>query len=158
MEDGDGSCVSGELCCCCCCCELAAMDSEASLCCRSIEYVSIAGQVCGVGGCDVGKLEPPALRVPASPRGKFQWNASRSNRKSGWIVCVVASGWATGRTAAAARSVNSVGSDVDVEGDRHESHVVSSCAGGRRNLNTTAGRDTGLLYSRRFLSGGGGWI
>ena len=70
----------------------------------------------------------------------------------------MASGWATGRTAAAARSVNSVGSDFDVEGDRHESHVVSSCAGGRRNLNTTAGRDTGLLYSRRFLSGGGGWI
>ena len=134
------------------------MDSEASLYCRSITYVSIAGQVCGVGGCDVGKLEPPALRVPASPRGKFQWNASRSNRKSGWIVCVVASGWATGRTAAAARSVNSVGSDVDAEGDRHERHVVSSCTGGRRNLNTTASRDTGLLYSRRFLSGGGGWI
>lgn len=40
VEDGDGSCVSGELCCwtcCCCCCGLLAMDNEASLCCRSIK-------------------------------------------------------------------------------------------------------------------------
>ena len=60
-------------------------------------------------------------------------------------------------TAAAARSINSVGSDAHAEGDRHESHVVSSCTGGRRNLNTTASRDTGLLlYSRRLLAGGDG--
>ena len=64
--------VSRLLCCCCCCCGLPAMESEASLeSCRSITYVSIAGQFCGAGGCDVGKLEPPALRVPASPRESF---------------------------------------------------------------------------------------
>ena len=49
----------------------------------------------------------------------------------------MASGWAMGRTAAAARSLNSIGNDVDTESDRHESHAISSCADDRRNLNTT---------------------
>ena len=140
--------VEGEL---CCCCGLPASSS--------IKYVSIDGQSCArVSGCDVGKLEPSALRVLALPRESFNGTpvaAGRSYRKNGSVRIVT-----TGRNTAAAHSVNSIGSDVDVEGDRHESHFISSCTGGRRNLNTTASRDTGLLlYSRRFLSGsGGGWI
>ena len=138
MEDGDGSCVSREL---CCCCGLPAS--------RSIKCVSIAGQACDgvISGCDVGKLEPTALHVPALPMESFNRTpaaAGPNYRKNGrvWIV-------AMGRITAAARSVNSIISDVDAE-----SHFISSCTGGRRNLNTTASRDTGLLLLlyTRFLA------
>ena len=142
--------VEGEL---CCCCGLPASSS--------IKYVSIDGQSCArVSGCDVGKLEPSALRVLALPRESFNGTpvaAGRSYRKNGSVRIVT-----TGRNTAAAHSVNSIGSDVDVEGDRHESHFISSCTGGRRNLNTTASRDTGLLllYRRSLadVDGQKGWI
>ena len=136
MEDGDGSCVSREF---CCCCGLPAS--------RSIKCLFIAGQACDgvISGCDVGKLEPPALRVPALQRESFNGTpaaAGPNYRKNGRVRIV-----ATGRITAAAHGVNSIIiSDVDAE-----SHFISSCTGGRRNLNTTASRDTGLLLLyRRF--------
>ena len=113
--------------------------------------MSIAGQACDgvISGCDVGKLEPPALRVPAYlPRESFNRTpaaAGPSYRKNERVRIV-----ATGRITAAAHSVNSIIiSDVDAE-----SHFISSCTGGRRNLNTTASRDTGLLLLlyTRFLA------